>query len=527
MKKIFNILVASVLTLTVGTSVVSCNEDPIGLGGGLVGGDASGYVDSLDVIAYNSRFDSIRSDQRFLQNALLGAYEEPVFGRTQASFISQLRLTSLSPSFGENPSVDSVQLFIPVYYNSTSDSVRVDTLNLSKPGIKPEDSDTILIRKSYRVDSIYGNRNATMTLNVKDISTVLYTDKAYYSNNNLGEDQIAVNSTVLGSASVGGRVQNITIKQKSSSSNIYEEPIGYKINLDKNYFKEKIIDNEKTGMLDDYATFIRRVIQGFQFSVEENNGFLFAFNPNDIQMRMYYSNDGSTDDAERNSLSIAFNFYNLWNATSGSNVQVNHFINSNQGADFVRNYTSPNKTEGESKLYLNGADGTRVHVKLVQDQLNALRTKKEAEGLTFIGAKLEFHIDNAYNLPKPGFIMAWNNYKKEGKVVDELFADVLEFYNSYPNNVHFNPMIGSNNYYTIDITKHFKKMLEQNEEFEDQEMIVALGNFLMGTSDTSTIFSTSPFYRNTVANPYRVVLHGNNIQDEAKKLKLKVYYTKK
>ena len=527
MKKIFNILVASVLTLTVGTSVVSCNEDPIGLGGGLVGGDASGYVDSLDVIAYNSRFDSIRSDQRFLQNALLGAYEEPVFGRTQASFISQLRLNALSPSFGKNPSVDSVHLFIPVYYNTSSDSVRVDTVNLSKPGVKPEDSDTIMIRKSYRVDSIYGNRNATMTLNVRDINSVLYSDKAYYSNPSLGEEQISINPTILGSATIGSRVQNITIKQKVSTSNIYDEAIGYKITLDKNYFKEKILDNEKTGMLDDYATFIRRVIQGFQFSVDENNGFLFAFNPNNIQLKMYYSSEGEDANAERSKSNVSFNFYNLWNPTSGSNVQVSQLVNSNQGADFVRNYTSPNKVEGESKLFLNGADGTRVHVKFIQDQLNALRTKKEAEDLTFIGAKLEFHIDESYNFPKPGFIMGWNNYKKEGKVVDELFADVLQFYNAYPNNVHFNPIIGSKKYYTIDITKHFKRMLEKNEVFEDQEMVVALGNFLMGVNDASTIFSTSPFYRNTVANPYRVVLHGNNIEDQSKKLKLKVYYTKK
>lgn len=525
MKKFFNILVASVLTLTVGTSVISCNEDPIGLGGALVGGDASGYVDSIDVIAFNSRFDSIRSDQRFLQNALLGAYEEPIFGRTQASFISQLRLNSLSPTFGTNPLVDSVHLFIPVYYNSATDSVRVDTLNLSKPGLKAEDSDTILIRKSYRVDSIYGNRNATMTLQVKDINTVLYTDKSYYSNPALDENQIGVNGAILGSATIGSRVQNITIKQKVATSNIYEESVGYKISLDKNYFKEKILDNEKTGLLGDYATFIRRVIQGFQFSVEENNGFLFAFNPNNIQLKMYYSNEG--DDAVRKSSNLTFNFYNLWNSTSGSNVQVNHLANTNQGSAFVNNYTNPNTVEGESKLFLNGADGTRVHVRFNTEQLDALRTKKEAESLTFIGAKLEFHIDESYNFPKPGFIMAWNNYKKEGKYVDELFADVLEFYNAYPTNVHFNPIIGSKKYYTIDITKHFKKMLEQNVAFEDQQMIVALGNFLMGTDDTSTIFSISPFYRNTVANPYRVVLHGNNIQDESKKLKLKVYYTKK
>jgi len=524
MKKFFNILLCSILTIVIGNTLVSCNEDPIELGGGIVGGDAEGNVTSLDVIAFNTHFDSLRADQKILQNAILGAYEEPVFGRTKAKLYSQFRMATTNPSFGESPLVDSVHLFIPVYYNSTNDSVVIDTVNLSNPGVKAIDSDTILIKKTYQVDSIYGNKNATLRLNVRELNTMLYSDSSYYSNPTLRpQDNFNVHSTILGSAELSSKVVNVAKKVNTGASNMYEEVVGYKIALDPNFFQQKIIANEKTGLLGDYATFIRRVLNGLELSVEENNGFLFSFNPNGMVVNMHYSYGSST---ERATSTLSFNSNNIW-GTIGANVQVNQIENSNKGAAFLSNLNSPDRVNGSQRLFLNGSDGTRANVRFINEQINELKRKKEAENWTIIGAKLKFYVDDSYNLPKPNFIMAWNNYKKEGNYVNELYADVLEFYNAYPLNVHFNPALQEDKFYTIDITKHIKKMIEKDEVFEDQEMVVTLGNFLMGTSDASTIFSTSPFYRNTIANPYRVVLHGNASADVEKKLKLQIYYTKK
>ena len=527
MKKIFNILLASIVIATVGMSIVSCEDDSIGLGSGLVGGDVEGNFTSYDVIAYNTYADSIRSDQKVLQNALLGAYEESVFGRTKASFISQLRLSTTSPSFGTNAQVDSVNLIIPIYTVSSSDSVVVDTINLSKPGVKAEVNDTILIRKTYKVDSIYGNKNATMNLKVRDINTVLYTDQVYYSKSSSGaDDYIDVNSTVLGSARIGNKVQNITIKEKGSDLDIYSESVGYKITLDKNYFQQKIINNQNTGLLSDYATFLREVIKGIHISVEENDGFLFAFNPNKLELKMHYSSDNTTDNTRKSS-SLSFDLTSFWASTQGSNVQVSHLDHSNKGAAFLNNLSDAYKTSGSPRLFLNGADGTKINVKFPDSQINQLKSDFESNNWTIIGAKLKFFIDEAYNYPKPGFITAWNEYTDAGNRVNALYADVTNYYNAYPDIVHFNPFIGDKNYYTIDITLHIKDIIEKGEIFLDQEMVVAMGNFLMSSSDASTLYSTNPLYRNTVANPYRVVLHGNASENADKKLKLLVYYTNK
>ena len=519
MKKIFNILLASAMTLAVGSSIVSCEDENIGLGSGLVGGDAEGNVASYDVIAYNERFDSLRSDQSVLQNALLGVFEEPVFGQTKASFITQIRLGTTSPDFGTNPTVDSVHLIIPTYIKSTSDSVRTDTLNLSKPGVKPVENDTILIKKTFKVDSIYGNKNQRITLKVKDINSVLLANKAYYSN----DSEIGINSQILGTVNVGNEVQNITKKTLNSSSSIYDEVVGYKISLDKNYFRDKILANQNTGLLEDHATFIRRVIQGLEISVEENNGFLFAFNPSNVQLKMYYSND-ATEEGKRNNLNLSFNASNYW-SNNGANVQINKLSHANQGQAFLNNLTNVDKTNGQARLFLNGSDGTRVNVKFIDEQINKLKADREANNWTIIGAKLQFHIDDQYNFPKPGFIVGWNNFKSEGEYVDRMYDDMLTFANSYPYNVHFNPFLGKDDkFYTIDITKHIKNMIEKGDTYEDQTMNIALGNFLLNTD--ATITSANPFVRNTVANPYRVVLHGNATENLEKRLKLKVYYTK-
>ena len=70
-------------------------------------------------------------------------------------------------------------------------------------------------------------------------------------------------------------------------------------------------------------------------------------------------------------------------------------------------------------------------------------------------------------------------------------------------------------------------MLEKGNAFENQEMVVTMGNFVMSVTDATTINSTNPYQNNRAYNPYRIVLHGNKSEVDAKKLKLLVYYASK
>ena len=50
----------------------------------------------------------------------------------------------------------------------------------------------------------------------------------------------------------------------------------------------------------------------------------------------------------------------------------------------------------------------------------------------------------------------------------------------------------------------------------------------MPTSQYTEILNPRhPFYNNRAFNPYRIVLHGSNSEQIEKRLKLKIYYTKK
>ena len=70
-------------------------------------------------------------------------------------------------------------------------------------------------------------------------------------------------------------------------------------------------------------------------------------------------------------------------------------------------------------------------------------------------------------------------------------------------------------------------MVEKGTAYDNQSMIIAMGNFITSVTATTTINSVNPYQNNRAYNPYRIVLHGNKSEIEAKKLKLLVYYSVK
>ncbi|MEG0930018.1 DUF4270 family protein [Algoriella sp.] len=540
MKNFLNVLSVSIAMVIAMGAVVSCEDEALGLGNNVIGGEADGNVRSLDVIAYNDTVDTIRSDRFVLQNATFGVYKEGVFGSTSSKFYAQFRPSTIGDTdFGKEPKVDSVRLIIPVFYNTTAKPISRDIIKLTKinpPSTKIEDADTILITTKYAVDSLYGNKDLKMTLKVRDINTPLFRDTKYFSKLDGSQSPITTNSTTIGTLTVGSTVENKVVKVKNATTSIYSETVGYKISLDNDYFNEKIVKNAKTGLIGDYATFIRENIKGFEFSVEEDNGFIVNFKPNGISMNMYYSyknpvdkKEGEKNYKERLSSTYGFDFANQWTVGGGSNVLVNQIKNDFNGTAFGNAVANPNKTEGDARLYLNGMSGSQVNLKFNQTQIDSIKSDVKNRGMVIIGAKLKFFLDNETNkFPKPPYIVAWNNYKKDSKNISELYSDVLDFYNAYPNSVHFNPMIkGDTDYYTIDVTKHLKSMVEKGTAYDNQSMIIAMGNFITSVTDATTINSVNPYQNNRAYNPYRIVLHGNKSEIEAKKLKLLVYYSVK
>ncbi len=79
------------------------------------------YIDTTTLFTKTVKADSLRTDQAliFTAEALLGKYQDPVFGEATASVYTQLGLTTLAPLFGASPLIDSVILSLvydPAYY---------------------------------------------------------------------------------------------------------------------------------------------------------------------------------------------------------------------------------------------------------------------------------------------------------------------------------------------------------------------------------------------------------------------------
>lgn len=125
-----------------------CQKDPSELGLNLHPQDdriSGSETDTVTLEAYTINEDSISSDERSL--ALLGSCSDPVFGRSDASFITQIRLSSTNVSFGTTPTADSIVLYL-----------------------------------DYQ--GYYGDTSALQTVKIYELQSDIYADSTYYSNMN-------------------------------------------------------------------------------------------------------------------------------------------------------------------------------------------------------------------------------------------------------------------------------------------------------------------------------------------------------
>lgn len=546
MKRFFNLVAAISLISSTVFVAWSCEDDISEIGTGLIDTGAGANIFEADVIAYNTNNDSIRSDAKVLQTAVLGVDEDPVFGRIKTRFYSQARLGRLNPDFGANPEMDSVVLTIPVYYKN--DDIVYDSTYLYLPeGETPSDTATLRIKRTYKLDSLYGNTSIPMTLQVKEVAKNLYSqDSIYYSNKNLAACQSCPNnndiptlSNVLGTATISKEI--VTYQTKKHGAPADAPMVAWRVKLDKNYFKQKFIDNQNSPDMGDQSSFIKNFFKGIELSILEDHGFLMSFNPNSagFMVNMYYSYDNPAENPDndpdfqtRLKSTLPLNFASFWAINPGYNVQISQFDHSNRSAQFVNAYTNPNTTEGDSRLYLSGMEGTKTVIEISEAQLNEIRNNVQNEGWAIIGAELNIHVDDSYGYKIPPYLFAWHSHLKDGKLKEENFTDLYKYYNNYPISVQFNPRY---NYkenpktFTLRITDYIKNIVERGETYENGKIMLSLGNFILTpNSSYSTIFDQkNPYFSNRAFNPYRVILHGTNSEQIEKQLKLKIYYTKK
>jgi len=126
---------------------VSCDKEYNVIGVGLISQNHFMLKDTtFSVVAYNQKITPIESEN-LLVNAL-GIYDNPAFGKTTASFATQIMLSSENPIVSTNPVIDSVYVNIPYFTDATKLVTNNDGSHV------------------YTLDSIYGLSKAKIKLSL-------------------------------------------------------------------------------------------------------------------------------------------------------------------------------------------------------------------------------------------------------------------------------------------------------------------------------------------------------------------------
>ncbi|TXF75226.1 DUF4270 domain-containing protein [Chryseobacterium sp.] len=502
-KKLFNIslvVLGSILLL-------NCEPEADKLGEQLfLDGAAQGNEKLFDLVAYNiNNGDKVRSDASRLQYAVLGAFNEPVFGKQKASYITQLRMQSYAPDFGTNPVLDSVVLVMKPVYASDSVTTTTDENFVYVDGNVPAK----LVKNTYPVKK-YGktkiNGKTIFNIRVHEVNDFLKSPAdSVYSNT-------AYNySSLLGSKEFDGTISSFKITKDSDNSELLNRDANIRIKLDNSFFKTKIIDHQGSVDLKDAAGFIR-YFKGIRLSVDENDGYLFTFSPNAGEIVMYYKND-KTENGVTTRPQSSFKF------TMGSeNVHVGQYEYVRAGSALQNALATSNENTGDLKLFAQGMGGPGIGIKISPADVTVLKDLYQNKKAGIIGARIRLYSDTELwnnNYEKPSIFTVLQ--KNVNAFLPEM--NVLSQANGYslvkPYDLDKNPA-----YYDFTITKTLKDLIET--EAPKHDYIINIGSFLLDPSSTTGELAGYNITSNAFT-PNRIVLVGTDA-DNPKRAQLRVIY---
>jgi hypothetical protein len=297
-------------------SLYACKKDPYTLGLSILPPTDTLSIKTVDtstIVAYSVIQDSIRTDEN--KTNILGSIVDPVFGKTTASFCTQIRLSSEGVDFGIDPVLDSVVLML-------------------------------------RYSSIYGNADALQNVKVYELNESITVDSTYYSNH-----KIRYYNTLLADYTFRPDLED--------SVSIYGTKVlpHLRINLSKqtNYFGNKILYAPEDILLKNakFVNFINGLY--LQSSAVNFDGSLISFNMSSplTKMVVYFHNQDTTGKL-RDSLNYDFLINELCS-------RINTFDHNNYveaSPEFKNQVLNHDTLQGKNTLFLQGLSGVRIKFRL-------------------------------------------------------------------------------------------------------------------------------------------------------------------
>ncbi|QZK89152.1 DUF4270 domain-containing protein [Flavobacterium sp. CHNK8] len=535
--------------------MASCDKDFNEIGGDLLGDNNFELnKQSFGVSGYNQKTGVVQSNN--LDINPLGIYNSTNFGETTANFNTQLTLAAVVTSVSTNPYVESVVLTVPYFVDNNQTKNNTDG------------------SRTYVLDSIYGPEKAKMKLSVyetgffmrdADPSGGFQQQQRYFSDQNADFDNFkkpnrlndssekAQNDEFFFDATAKKTITKDTVTKVETTT--YGPP-EMQLNLNKSYFKTRIIDAINSGKLANNDVF-KNYFRGLYFKIEKagtSPGNLAMLNFKSGKITIKYNEDlvtttGGVTTTTRVKKTIELNM-------TGNTVSLLSNDFSTSGSAYNNLPFTGNTTTGDDKLFLRGGEGSLAVVELfdktdvkgytaagtltgangISDQLDDLRFPADGKKLLVNEANLVFHIDAATMAsgvePQRVYLYDFTNNRvmfdyavdDSGNTLDAKKGKVI-----YGGQLVKDATTKRGATYKIRITNHIRNLINNKDSTNVKLGLVVTEDINKSTS--YKVKSANSFVREvptgSVMNPLGTVLYGGKSTVPAdKRLKFEIYFTK-
>jgi hypothetical protein len=547
---------------------ISCDKDFNSLDSDVIGEDHFDLeqYEVENLVAYSKATGPVQANNLPL-NAL-GVYNNTKFGVTKAHFVTQVELGTENPSFGYNPVIDSVYLYVPYFSEIQSTETSGERI--------------------YELDSVYGNaETGKFKLSVVengyflrdfDPTDNLQSSQKYYSNDKPLIDPFK-GTEILNNSSATSQNNEFYFSKKelyiykTNGAGLYldsngavlsdqndvslrvikeRKTPGMWLDLKNSFFQQKIIDATASGNLFNNNSF-KNYFRGLLFEVEEINpgqGALAILDFSRAELKILYKASADPTVENPNPVRTRRNFSLKMGYNSSSTLRNNsiNFIEHTNSSDYTSGLAAANEVTGSERLYIKGGNGSVAFIDLFNaTELQTLRNNVANNDWLVNDARLTFYVDksqmlNVSNEPERIYIYdATNNV-----VLLDYTYDSSTSSNAKKNKLVFGGIIErevdaskKGIKYTVRITEHIKSVLKVDSDGEYMDNIKIGISVTESINLVSTAMLKTPFTANgleiksiplaSILNPLGTVLFGNVITDplnEDKKLKLNIYFTK-
>ena len=528
-----------------------------------------------------------KTEARVTSQVLLPS-ANPTFG-TYSQLLEETENTSVPAQIPENETVESVYLYIPFLTNPTGDADLdglIDELDddpldansdtdgggLTDAQEKTKGSDPLnpaddvdsadfvkdQFPKTFDLDSIYVDSrlydqdidNATFNLKVqrstffmRDLDPLANFQEAqeYYSNqefpaSSFGEvlyDSSVGEQLVISSESIPvSKLDDATTEDVNEETQFNYLAPGIRVELDKDFFQENILDKEGSSELSSQANF-NEFLRGIHFSLSAGNkDVMLLFNLKAASITIRYKYD-SADTAgvvsvQNKRKDVVLGFINdVTNTQTGQVTTVGNAANTLVNEVYPVEITDDLDTDiNASKIYLKGGAGSFAEIKLFDDA-NSREAINEIKANNWIinNANLVFYVadDNLGAAPQKLYL-----YNKETNASLPLSAsDATSQLAEYDGELETSST-GKGVKYTVDVTTYINSLVLDDAENVTLGLTTTPNLFFTGT--LNAMLENDVEEQLPVANtltPLGTALYGSGVSgaNADKKLQLEIFYT--